>query len=108
MALPRLSHLQFLVLGILLSEKLLGRDIRARLQEFGVRKSGPAFYQLMARLEDAKFVRGRYRQQIVEGQIIRERSYEIRAPGVSAWNECRDFQTSVIEELGGVTGYVNV
>ncbi len=105
MGLPRLSHLQFLVLGVLLSEELRGRDIRARLEEFGVRKSGPGFYQLMARLEDARFVRGRYEQEIIEGQIIRERCYKIRAPGVSAWNECRDFQATVIEELGGVTEF---
>ncbi len=107
MALPRVSHLQFLVLGILLSEELRGRDLRSRLVEFGVRKSGPAFYQLMARLEDANFVRGRYEQEIVEGQIIRERCYKIRAPGVAVWNECRDFQATIIEQLGGVSGRVH-
>ena len=107
MSLPRLSHLQFLVLGILLNEELRGRDLRSRLAEFGVRKSGPAFYQLMARLEDANFLTGRYEQEIVEGQIIRERCYKIRAPGVAAWNECRAFQATIMEELGGVSGRVH-
>ena len=108
MGLPKLSHLQFLVLGSLLGGELRGREIRERMKEFGVRKSGPAFYQLMARLEDSKLVRGRYEQEIVEGQIIRERCYEILAPGLAAWNESRDFQASVIEELGGVAEFVNV
>ena len=103
MGLPRLSHLQFLVLGILTSGEQRGRDLRSRLADFGVRRSGPSFYQLMSRLEDASFVRGWYEQEIVEGQIIRERCYKIRAPGISAWKECRKFQTAVIEELGGLT-----
>ena len=108
MGLPRLSHLQFLVLGVLMSGEQRGRDLRSRLEEFGVRRSGPSFYQLMARLEDAAFVRGRYEQEIVEGQIIRERCYKIRAPGISAWKECRDFQTTVIDQLGGLTAYGRV
>ena len=104
MGLPKLSHLQFLVLGILRGGELRGRDIRERLKDFGVRKSGPAFYQLMARLEDSSFVRGRYEQEIVKSQMIRERCYKIRAHGISTWNDCRDFQSTIIEELGGVTG----
>ena len=103
MRLPKLSHLQFLVLSVLLSEEHSGRELRARLSEFGVRKSGPAFYQLMARLEDSEFVSGRYEQEIVEGQIIRERVYKIRASGTKAWNECREFQASVIEQAGGLS-----
>ena len=85
-----------------------GRELRRRLEDFGVRRSGPSFYQLMARLEDAGYVRGWYEQEIVEGQIIRERCYKIRAPGISAWKECRDFQTAVIGELGGLTAFVHV
>ncbi len=105
MALPRLSHLQFLVLGILTSGEQGGRDLRSRLEEFDVRRSGPSFYQLMARLEDAGFVRGWYEQEIIEGQIIRERCYKITAAGISAWKECRDFHTAIIDELGGFTAH---
>ncbi len=103
MRLPKLSHLQFLVLSVLLSDEHSGRELRARLSEFGVRKSGPAFYQLMARLEDSEFVSGRYEQEIVEGQIIRERVYKIRASGTKAWNECRKFHTRVVKEIGGLS-----
>ena len=103
MRLPKLSHLQFLVLSVLLGDERSGRELRARLSEFGVRKSGPAFYQLMARLEDSEFVSGRYEQEIVEGQIIRERVYKIRASGTKACKECRKFHTKVIEEIGGLS-----
>jgi hypothetical protein len=45
----------------------------------------------MARLEDAKFVRGWYLQKIVDGQIIKERRYRVLAPGLRAWQRTRDF-----------------
>ncbi len=104
MSLPKLSHLQFLVLGTLLPGQRRGHEIREQLAEFGVRKSGPAFYQLMARLEDAELVKGRYRQEVIEGQIIRERTYTIRAAGVTAWERCRAFQLDVINKLGARRG----
>ncbi|MGD2069695.1 MAG: helix-turn-helix transcriptional regulator [Gemmatimonadota bacterium] len=101
---PRLSHLQFLVVGTLLGGGLSGRQIRKRLQDFAVRKSGPAFYQLMARLEDAGLVEGTYHQEIVEGQIIRERHYTITADGSRAWKASRDFYLRAIEGFGGAEG----
>ena len=101
---PELSHLQFLVLGILLASERSGLEVRDRLAEFGVKKSGPAFYQLMARLEDAELVDGRYHQQVIDGQIIRERIYRIRSRGQRAWRTSRDFQLTVISELGGQAG----
>ncbi len=97
---PRLSHLQFLVLGTLLQGPRPGREIREALHRFGVKRSGPGFYQLMARLEESSFVEGSYHQKVVEGQIIRERSYRLRAPGRTAWNHCRKFNETVIAEFG--------
>ncbi len=101
---PKLSHLQFLVLGILLGSERRGLEIRNELAAFGVKKTGPAFYQVMARLEDAELVQGRYRQEIVEGQIIRERAYKISSTGEHAWHTCRDFQLSVIDRWGARAG----
>ncbi len=101
---PRLSHLQFLVVGIVRGGTLPGRVIRKRLAEFGIRKSGPGFYQLMARLEDAGLVEGRYHQEIVEAQIIRERHYVLTAKGSSAWDGSRDFYIEAIRGLDGPGG----
>ena len=98
---PRLSHLQFLVVGLLRDQDRSGRELRRLLQDFDVRKSGPAFYQLMARLEVAGLVEGEYRQEIVSSQIIRERHYTISAQGSQAWHATREFYQKVIEGLGG-------
>ncbi len=100
MALPRLSNLQFVVLGALRAGPLTGRDIRTRLAEFGARKTGPGFYQLMSRLEEGGHVRGWYTQEIVGGQIIRERNYELLASGEATWTGNREFHLKVIERFG--------
>jgi DNA-binding PadR family transcriptional regulator len=89
--LPKLSHAQFAVLSSLMGGPASGRDIRKCLAEFGMRQGGPAFYQLMARMEDANFVVGSYEQKIVKSQIIRERHYRITAVGRGAWNDTRQF-----------------
>jgi len=74
------------------------------LSEFGVRKSGPAFYQLMSRLEDAGLVTGSYHQEIIDGQIIRERHYRITAEGTRAWDGSRDFYVAAIRGFEGLEG----
>ncbi len=104
MSLPRLSNLQILVLGALLHGELRGQDLRTRLKEFGAKKSGPSFYQLMARLEDTTFVSGHYVQEIVDGQIIRERVYRIEGAGRKAWATNREFQLSVIQRFDAKKG----
>lgn len=90
-SLPDITHLQFLVLGALRHSGRLGRNLRRELTRHGVRRSGPAFYQMMARLEDAGLVEGAYDQKIIASQIIKERRYQITIAGVAAWNETRDF-----------------
>jgi len=91
MPLPELTHLQFLVLTILMDGERSGREVREKLAEAGERKSGPAFYQFMARLEDAGFVEGWYDQKVVDGQSIKERRYRITGQGIRAWEDVRDF-----------------
>jgi DNA-binding PadR family transcriptional regulator len=91
MPLPEITHLQFFLLTELMDGERTGRFLRERLGEEGHRKSGPAFYQLMARLEDAKFVKGRYNQKVIDGQIIKERVYSITGAGVRAIDDVRQF-----------------
>ena len=104
MQLPRLSHLQFLVLGQILGAPTSGIEIRKRLAEFGAKKSGPAFYQLMARLEDGGLVEGWYEQQIIDAQIIRERHYKITRSGSQGWQGSRDFYQKSIAASEGAPG----
>lgn len=89
--LPRLTHLQFLVLGLLRDGEQAGRAIREALERHGVRRTAPAFYQLMARLERDGLIEGRYEQIAVGGQAVTERRYRLRARGRELWTEARDF-----------------
>jgi DNA-binding PadR family transcriptional regulator len=104
MKIPDLSHLQFLVLGGLHGGELTGRAIREALKRYRVRQSGPAFYQMMARLEKSGLVKGWYTQDVVDGQIIKERCYRIAAAGERAWRESRRFYAAAIDEVEGEGG----
>jgi DNA-binding PadR family transcriptional regulator len=100
MNLPTLSHLQFLILECLGTTKLSGRALRERLKEKGAHKTGPSFYQLMARLEESGFVEGEYSQKIVEGQIIKERIYRITAEGETALHQTVSFYSQHVGAFG--------
>jgi DNA-binding PadR family transcriptional regulator len=94
--LPGVTHLQFAVLGQLLADEQAGRQLRRGLARLGERRSAPAFYQMMARLEDAGLVSGRYDQRLLDGQLIKERRYRITASGVRAWERTREFYEAQI------------
>lgn len=99
---PEITHLQFLVLGMLRAGNRPGRFVRRALARHGVARTGPAFYQMMARLEDAGFVAGAYDQKIVDGQIIKERRYTLTPAGDAAWISTRAFYHETIEEYGAL------
>lgn len=104
MKIPDLSHLQFIVLGQLLAGEATGRAVRESLKRFRVRQSGPAFYQMMARLERAALADGWYTQDVIDGQVIKERHYRITEEGAAAWRECRTFYERAIEDATGDEG----
>lgn len=91
MSLPEITHLQFVVMDIMGTKKTSGRELRESLKKIGIKKSGPAFYQLMSRLEESKFVEGSYEFKIVEGQQIRERRYKLKGAGATAIAQARAF-----------------
>ena len=93
--LPDLTHLQFLVLGVLHGREQPGRIVRAALADYGVRRTAAAFYQMMARLERDGLVDGHYGQVTVGDQSVTERRYRITAAGARAWSETRAFYESV-------------
>jgi len=93
--LPVLTHLQFLVLGVLRGDEQPGRVVRDALAGYGIRRTGPAFYQLMARLEKDRLVDGWYEQVTVGDQAVTERRYRITADGKKRWNEARAFYDHV-------------
>jgi len=102
MKIPDLSHLQMLVLECLGTQKHSGRELRQRLAQSGSKKSGPAFYQLMARLEEAGLVEGEYSQKIVEKQIIKERWYRVTGEGARAARRTLDFYSRWLPAAAGL------
>jgi DNA-binding PadR family transcriptional regulator len=103
MNLPEITHLQFQILGILMGSERSGLHVRDQLKRQGIRKSGPSFYQMMARLEDAEFVTGRYQQKEIDGQVIKERWYKITGAGSKAWRATSAFyaeQTQLVQKWG--------
>ena len=95
--LPPITHLQFLVLEALSVDEQAGRELRALLSSVGVRNSGPAFYQMMARLEEAGLVDGGVRAKILAGQTLKERRYRLTRAGLRAVSDTRAFY---LERLG--------
>jgi DNA-binding PadR family transcriptional regulator len=100
--LPVLTHLQYLVLGVLRSEEQPGRVLRSALTRYGVRRSAPAFYQLMSRLEKARLVEGWYEQIVVGDQAVTERRYRITPDGARLWRKAQGFY----EEVGRLSSRV--
>ncbi len=103
--LPELSHLQFAVLEVLGTAQKSGKDLRQGLSEHGLKKSGPAFYQMMARLEEAKFVEGWYSQVIIDGQIIKERQYKITGAGIRALNQTKQFYHGRTRQMAALPAF---
>ena len=81
---PELSPQQETVLTCIGTAEIKGRALREALARNNFKKSGPAFYQMMGRLEEAGYVEGWYEQKIVEGQIIKERTYRMTSKGQHA------------------------
>lgn len=100
--LPELTHLQFAILDIIGASQITGKHLREALRGKGIKRDGPSFYQMMSRLEEAKYVKGWYEQKIVEGQIIKERNYRILGNGINALRQTRSFYSSRASS-GGLT-----
>ena len=101
--LPKLTHLQFCVLTILLNSELSGREVRERLKkDFKEKRSLASFYQLMSRLEESGMIEGHYKTTSIVGQGIRTRYYKIIGHGVRAWEQTRDFYAAAAKVQPGV------
>ena len=98
--LPQLTHLQFLVLGLLRRGEQPGRVVRDALAARGVKRTLPAFYQLMARLERDGLIEGWYEQITVRDQAVTERRYRLKPAGKRLWTEARDFYSEIAARGG--------
>jgi hypothetical protein len=69
-----------LVLDHLEDGPMQGRDLRDRLWAAREFHSGPGFYRMMARMEDAGLVEGWYVDLVLGGQVVRQRWYRRTKP----------------------------
>lgn len=97
---PEITFVQAAVLKILSDGEQAGSYIREKLAKQGHPKDGPSFYQFMSRLEKSKYVEGRYIQEIVDGQIIKQRLYMITAPGKKVLAEVETFSEKLTSSHG--------
>lgn len=104
MELPELSHLQMIVIEALGARRLSGRELRQGMEHLGVKKSAPAFYQLMARLEEGNYIEGEYEQKVVHGTAIKERFYRLTGAGAQGYQDTLRFysERSVIGTAHGI------
>jgi DNA-binding PadR family transcriptional regulator len=91
MPMNELTQLQFLVLTKIGAVERSGRDVREMMEQEGYRKSLPAFYQLMSRMEDAGLVSGANYKIDIDGQPAVERRYKVTGAGRNAANDTRRF-----------------
>lgn len=90
---PKITHLQFLVIRILGAKQRLGREIREELAQEGESRSLPSFYEMMARMEKDGLVEGSDRIA-VKAQSGAERRYRATEAGIKRANEAHDFYAS--------------
>jgi len=89
--LPKLTHLQFVVVSLLLDGERSGRQMRSALADEGLDKSGPAFYQMMARMEETGLIEGWYGQAQIGDQDVTERRYRLTDKGRKLWDSTLRF-----------------
>ncbi len=91
---PILSALQFAVLDAIGAARLKGSDLRESLRKNGFLKSGPAFYQLMARLEESRFISAETESTPMQGFTLKERFYRLTGEGHKALRDTLAFYQS--------------
>lgn len=83
-----LPQLQRAALDALLKNgELGGKDFRVSLALRGYKVYGPAFYQLMKRMEERKLVTSWITQVVVNGHGVRIKNYKITATGAKRLEE---------------------
>ena len=85
--LPNVTHLQFLVLDVLVRrpEGTSATTLRDALSEYGEDREGPKFYQMMRRLERSDFVTSWSKQFNVGGGEVARTYYRATESGRISW-----------------------
>ena len=85
MSIPKISHLEYLVINIIGLDERSGTYVREALIKENWSKTPASFYQLMKRMEVSKLIEGRYESKIIKKQTITIRKYKITQLGQDEW-----------------------
>ncbi|MEM8549874.1 MAG: PadR family transcriptional regulator [Verrucomicrobiota bacterium] len=89
---PTLSHLQFAVLDCIGGREMKGRDLRQRMKdEKGISKAGPAFYQLMGRMEEGGLVKSKVEDIELGENRLKQKIYWITGEGAKAVHRSKTY-----------------
>ena len=104
--LPAPTHLQFLVLDVLLhhSEGTSATTLRDALRQYGEDREGPKFYQMMRRLEESGFIESWSQQFNVGGGQVSRTYYRVTAQGRVAWRLTVEFYASRLNASRAILG----
>ena len=92
---PKLTHLQAAVLGQLAVRQAKGRILREYLGKLNVKQTYSAFYQMMSRLEENDYVKGKTTTKIIDSQIYKERMYSITDKGRESLLKVTNFYENI-------------
>jgi DNA-binding PadR family transcriptional regulator len=86
-----LNGLQFAVITLLLERDWFGYELYDVAKSEGYDGSSVAFYRLLMRLEDARFLKGENKKEVIDGRTVTVRSYSLLAEGRRAWDATRAY-----------------
>jgi len=95
---PKITHLQLLILVVLSKGEMSGFQLRNRLKELNIKSDGPKFYQMMKRLEVDLFISNSKKVYTVNEQIYHQNIYCITASGKNHMKIGLDF-CNMIQKL---------
>lgn len=91
--LPNVTHLQFLVLDVMMPKAsgISSHELRDELARCGQVQEGPKFYQLMKRIEVMGMVQSWPQEFDVAGTTVTRTFYKVSRQGKTAWRLTMEF-----------------
>lgn len=96
---PKLSHLQVAILGLLAEHESESRSLRADLKTKGYSPTRPGFHQMMNRLIDKDLVALDYAEVEYNGYMLRQSVYSLTGQGRKVCRELGDYYEATLPAL---------
>lgn len=94
---PKISHLQFMILQSLHTEEKTGKQLRNELRLEGVKRTKAAFYQLMNRMEWSGLIKSNYKGETPEYQQLKDKYFNITKKGIIFYTKTIEFYSRFVK-----------